>query len=91
MAIDLQLLRQSDNPEQRSLVDIVDAISDLRAALMSIDRKLDIPVKKVPNPKFLHDLGIIIERLLESNDSITTGKYLKRLREMLKHLNNMIE
>ncbi len=90
-ALDLQLFKQSDNPEQRSLADIVDAISELRTELMLIDNKLDVPVKKVPNPKFLYDLGVIIERLLESNDSIISERYRKQLYEMRKHLNNMGE
>lgn len=40
IALDLQFLRQSGNPEQRSLADILTAISDLRAGVLSIENRL---------------------------------------------------
>jgi len=40
VALDLQLLRHSDNPEQRSLADIVQAISELRSGFLSIEKRL---------------------------------------------------
>lgn len=43
VALDLQLLRQSENPEQRSLADIVTAISELRSGLQSLDKRLSDP------------------------------------------------
>ncbi len=41
VALDLQVLRQSENPEQRSLADLVSAISDLRIGVRSIEDRLD--------------------------------------------------
>ena len=43
VALDLELLRQSEKPEQRSLADMVEAISDLRTSLISIDNRLQNP------------------------------------------------
>jgi len=41
VSLDLQILRQSDNPEQRSLADVLSAISELRSSVISIDKQLD--------------------------------------------------
>jgi hypothetical protein len=46
VAVDLQSLRQSDNPEQRSLADLLGAVSDLRLSIAGIEKRLgqaDVP------------------------------------------------
>jgi len=48
VALDLQTLRQSDNPEQRSLADLVSAISELRSGLGSIEARLSDPATLIP-------------------------------------------
>lgn len=48
VALDLQLLRQSENPEQRSLADIVSAISELRAGVLNINNMLSEPRTFIP-------------------------------------------
>ncbi len=40
VSIDLQTLRQSDNPEERSLADLVSAISDLRGGFVKLEERL---------------------------------------------------
>ena len=40
VSLDLQILKQSDKPEDRSLADLVAAVSDLRAGLVKIDGKI---------------------------------------------------
>lgn len=40
VALDLQLLKQSDNPEQRSLADMLSAISEIRTSIASIEKKI---------------------------------------------------
>lgn len=40
VAVELQSLRQSDDPEQRSLADLVGAVSDLRVAVAGIEKRL---------------------------------------------------
>lgn len=39
-SLDLKMLKESGNPEERSLADIVEAISDLRLAVTSVDKGL---------------------------------------------------
>ena len=48
VALDLQLLKASENPEQRSLADLVAAISELRSGLLAIDRRLGDPKNLLP-------------------------------------------
>jgi hypothetical protein len=38
VSLDLKMLKESGNPEERSLADIVEAISDLRLAVTSVDK-----------------------------------------------------
>ena len=52
VAIDLQVLRQSENPEERSLADLVSAISELRASVLGIEKKLDDPKGLLP-PEYM--------------------------------------
>ena len=51
VALDLQSLKQSDNPEQRSLADMVEAISQLRSTVIAMEARLGI-------------MGSLITRLL---------------------------
>lgn len=43
VALDLQMLRQSENPEQRSLADVVGALSELRTAFLAMEKRLCDP------------------------------------------------
>lgn len=43
VSLDLQLLRQSDNPEERSLADLMAAVSDLRSGVQKIEARLASP------------------------------------------------
>lgn len=54
VALDLQILRQSENPEQRSLADLVAAISDLRSGIISIDEKINDPSSLFPREYLEH-------------------------------------
>lgn len=42
VSLDLQMLRQSDNPEERSLADIVAAVSELRAGINKLEEKIRV-------------------------------------------------
>jgi hypothetical protein len=56
VSLDLKMLKESGNPEERSLADIVEAISDLRLAVTS-------PDKGLPSPKFYKEFQIMLEEL----------------------------
>jgi hypothetical protein len=78
VALDLQILRQSDNPEQRSLADMVAAISELRTGLQSIDERLSDPRRLIP-PSY-------IEHLARRVPSERTLKELFEIRMMSQEL-----
>ena len=48
VSLDLQLLKQSDNPEQRSLADLLSVISEMRSSLASLEKRLADPEALIP-------------------------------------------
>jgi hypothetical protein len=48
VSLDLQLLRQSDNPEQRSLADVLSVITELRSTVLGLEKRLDNPEALFP-------------------------------------------
>ena len=56
VSLDLKMLKESGNPEERSLADIVEAISDLRLAVTSAD-------KSFPSSKFYKEFQMMMEEL----------------------------
>jgi len=54
ISIDLQLLRQSENPEDRSLADVLSAISELRTAIKNIEKRISSS-KQVYLPKIIQE------------------------------------
>ena len=55
VSLDLQLLRQSDNPEQRSLGDLLSVITELRSGLSNLEKRLDSPESILP-PRYIMQL-----------------------------------
>jgi hypothetical protein len=55
VSIELQALRQSENPEQRSLAEFVSAVGDLRSDIAGIEKRLSEPHRLFP-PEFLMEL-----------------------------------
>ena len=60
VSLDLQLLKQSDNPEQRSLADVLSVISELRTTIGGLEKRMENPESLVP-PQYLrhvfHEVG----------------------------------
>lgn len=54
VSLDLQLLKQSDNPEQRSLGDLLAVITELRSGLANLEKRLDNPEGILPPAFFRH-------------------------------------
>jgi hypothetical protein len=55
VSIELQALKTSDNPEQRSLAEFVSAVSDLRSDIAGIEKRLSDPHRLIP-PEFMMEL-----------------------------------
>jgi hypothetical protein len=64
-ALDLQNLRQSGNPEERSLAELVATVSELRSGLASIERRLADPEELFPSQYF--DLLTRASRLMDQS------------------------
>jgi len=56
VSLDLKVLKESGNPEERSLADIVEAISDLRLTVTSVD-------KGFPSSKLYKEFQMMMEEL----------------------------
>lgn len=54
VSLDLQLLRQSDNPEQRSLADVLSVITELRTSVTAMEKRLDDPESILPRNYLRH-------------------------------------
>ncbi len=71
VSLDLKLLKESGNIEERSLADIVEAISDLRLAVTSMD-------KGVASPKQLDEIKQLINSLPSKLESRLNSEYKRR-------------
>lgn len=80
VSIELQALRTSENPEQRSLAEFVSAVSDLRSEIAGIDKRLSDPARLFP-PEFLAEF---IERPLMRSKEY--DYMLHRLRQTARQL-----
>lgn len=74
VSLDLKILKESGNPEQRSLADIVEAISDLRSALTSGE-------KSVLSSKALEELRSLIESLPNKLENRLDPEFRRRRRK----------
>ncbi len=52
VSLELQALRHSENPEERSFAEFLSAVSDLRSDIASIDKRLSTPENLIP-PDYL--------------------------------------
>lgn len=81
VALDLQILRQSENPEQRSIADLVSAISGLRTGIAGIEKRLSDPESLLPPPYIDH----LAMRLTRRTPSLPLP-LLYELREIVSRL-----
>jgi len=55
VSVEIQSLRQSDRPEDRTLAEIVSALSQMRSDVASLDKRLSEPDKLIP-PQYLREV-----------------------------------
>ena len=77
VSLDLQMLRQSDNPEERSLADVLSVVSELRSSLSAIEKRLDAPEGLIP--------PVLIRELMGRREDRSV-----RVREMLIELKHLL-
>ena len=76
VSLDLQTLKQSENPEQRSLADILSVISELRTSVGRLEKRLDNPETLIP---FHHFLPFVDEVISRSSNSRNLGIEVEQL------------
>lgn len=85
VSLDLQLLRQSENPEQRSLGDLLAVITELRSGLTNLEKRLDNPETIIP-PNYIRHLA----KELSVRRRVHPGMVME-MREMLERLSMLEE
>lgn len=78
VALDLQSLRQSDDPERRSLAEALATLSEIRTGLASIDKKIDR----------MHGISLRSRRFqstLLGRSEVDSGEINEKLRQLLEH------
>lgn len=65
VSLDLQSLKKSDKPEERSLADMLSGIAELRASLLTLDKRLADPTALLP-PDYLEAMFRRMSRNIES-------------------------
>jgi DNA-binding protein Fis len=88
VSVELQALRQSENPEERSLAEFVSAIAELRSDLGSIEKRLSSPENLIP-PQYFQKM-MDISRHQYSRDNEIRDMQNMRLAEMEHHLVDII-
>lgn len=106
ISLDLQTLRQSENPEERSLGDVLIAISEIRSGIGTLEKRLSDPSSLLP-PNYLkeisrffnkdtylatREISIISERLINmlENQKIS-NKNESEVRELIHGLRKTCE
>lgn len=85
VSLDLQNLRQSENPEQRSLADILSALADMRSAVASMEKRISDPERLIP-PQYIRHLSRRSER-----DVMESRRWMHEARVILEELTELSE
>jgi hypothetical protein len=83
VSIQLQQLRQSDNPEQRTLADLLSTISEVRTVVAALDKKMSTPEAILP-PGYIR--GVMREYGLRGGRSHRNEIELERILPLLANL-----
>lgn len=84
VSVELQTLRQSDRPEDRTLAEIVAALSQMRSDVALLDKRLSEPEKLIP-PQYLRE---VLRAFGGSGDRHRTHMLLNELRHMFVTLHD---
>ncbi len=102
-SLELQALRHSDKPEERSFAEFVTAVTDLRSDIQNIDKRLSNPETLLP-PRYIRDaldipkesskesrmIDDTVLRLRELYDTIDHGKKTSRDKVLILELESII-
>ncbi len=84
VSLDLQILRQSENPEDRSLAEVLEVVSEVRSNLSKLDSRLNVPQLSAQLSSVRRDLKKLSTELLDPDATdVYTGR--KRMPLSLVH------
>ena len=83
VSLELQALRHSENPEERSFAEFISAVTDLRLDIASIDKRLSTPESLIP-PSYLRQLVDLPRRHSEELNMMIEDIYMRLRRMMAK-------
>ena len=83
VSVELQALRHSDNPEERSLAQFASAISDLRTDIAAIEKRLSSPEGLLP-PSY-------IQKVVEYSSRRNPREYEYMVHEMMSLITKMLQ
>jgi hypothetical protein len=83
VSVELQFLKHSENPEERSYADFISAVSDLRKDISLIEKKLSSPSSLIP-PEYL-------AKLMDRPSMARTREYEMMMEEMVFRLRKLVK
>ena len=83
VSLDLQILKQSDNPEQRSLADALSVMSEVRSSIANVEKRLEHPESLIPLEYIQHAVGRSAAR---SPSVQRTAMHLRRIIDELSEI-----
>jgi hypothetical protein len=83
------MLKESSNPEQRSLADVVEALTELRGAVISIDKRMNNPDGLIP-PDFFDRFYNRMRKMMGPDFMMYSKEMRFELREILDRLQKFL-
>jgi len=89
VSLDLKMLKESANPEQRSLADVVEALTELRGIVLSVDKRINNPDGLIP-PDFFERFYSRMRKMMGPDFMIYSKEMRYELREILERLHKFM-
>lgn len=86
ISLELKILKESGNPEQMSLANLLSVITELRSGILSIEKRISDPTNLIPLEYFDHVYRKISRKNISPDIYMLFEKHLSELREMIDRL-----
>lgn len=86
ISLELKILKESGNPEQMSMADLLSVITELRSGILLIEKRISDPTNIVPMEYFDHIYRKISRRNLSPDIYMLFEEHISELREMIDRL-----
>jgi len=89
ISLELKILKESGNPEQMSLADLLSVITELRSNILSIDKRISDPSNIIPPEYFDKVFRKISRRNLNPDVFYLIDRHIHELRELIDRYNHL--